>query len=146
MGDQNFTCSIFLTVQVLGKDARVTIDPPVDGRSTFYGNSFNDANAPPKTVDFPFDYTVKLCFHSGSVVDGHKGFKAEISERKNNDYVTSPNYPEDISDETYLDPPQSGYGPDINHCTVRAPAPGRALEMEFYKFDVSTLSLSSLSL
>jgi len=127
----------FLDFNVLGKDARVTIDPPVDGRSTFYGNSFNDANAPPKTVDFPFDYTVRICFYSGSVVDGHKGFKAEISEKKNNDYVTSPNYPEDISDETYDEPPPRGYGPAIHHCTVRAPAGGRALEMEFYQFDLN---------
>jgi len=126
----------FTDFNVLGKDARVTIDPPVDGQRTFYGNSFNAANAPPKTVDFPFDYTVRICFYSGSVVDGHKGFKAEISEKKNNNYVTSPNYPP-ITDETYLDPPPRGYGPAIHHCTVRAPAKGRALEMEFYQFDLN---------
>merc|ERR1711970_283736 len=126
----------FLDFNVLGKDAIVTIDPPVDGQSAFYGNSFNAANAPPKTVDFPFDYTVRICFTSGSVVDGHKGFKAVVSERKNNDYVASPNYPP-ITDETYMDPPPHTYGPAIHHCTVRAPAKGRALEMEFYQFDLN---------
>jgi len=87
-------------------------------------------------VDFPFDYTVRICFYSGSVVDGHKGFKAEISEKKNNDYLASPNYPP-INDENYLDPPPRGYGPAIHHCSVRAPAGGRALEMEFYQFDLN---------
>ena len=122
---------------MLGKDAFVTINPPVNGQAIFRGNSFNSAEAPPKTVDFPFDYTVKICFYSGTVVDGHKGFKAEISERKNNDYVTSPNYPADINDATYMDPAAGGYSPAIHHCTVRAPRPGRALEMEFHQFDVS---------
>merc|ERR1719431_897421 len=127
----------FLDFNVLGDGAFVTIDPPVDGRTIFSGNSFNSANAPPKTVEFPFDYTIRICFYSGAVVDGHKGFKAEISEKKNNEYVASPNYPEDINDETYLDPPPRGYGPAIHHCTVRAPAGGRALEMEFYQFDLN---------
>ena len=90
-------------------------------------------------MDFPFDYTVRICFHSGPVVDGHKGFQAVVSQKKNNNYLASPNYPE-ITDENYLDPPPHGYGPAIHHCTVRAPAKGRALEMEWYQFDVSTLS------
>ena len=122
---------------MLGKDAFVTIDPPVNGQTIFRGNSFNSAEAPPKTVDFPHDHAVKICFYSGSVVDGHKGFHAEITEQKNNDYVTSPNYPADINDATYMDPPAGGYSPAIHHCTARAPRPGRALEMEFHQFDVS---------
>ena len=88
-------------------------------------------------MDFPLDTAVKVCFHSGSVVDGHKGFKALLTEKENNDFVTSPNYPEDISDETFMDPPMGGYSPAIHHCTVRAPAKGRALEMEFHQFDVT---------
>merc|ERR1712243_30143 len=126
----------FLEFNVLGKGANVTIDPPIDGRTTFFGNSFNAANAPPKTVDFPFDYTVRICFHSGPVVDGHKGFQAVVSQKKNNNYLASPNYPE-ITDENYLDPPPHGYGPAIHHCTVRAPAKGRALEIEWYQFDLN---------
>ena len=74
----------------------------MNGQSIFFGNSFNSAKSPPKSVDFPHDYVVKICFYSGLVVVGHKGFNAEITERKNNNYVTSPNYPEDINDETYL--------------------------------------------
>jgi len=127
----------FVEFNVLGKDAFVTIDPPVNGQTIFRGNSFNSAKAPPKTVEFPHDHPVKVCFYSGSVVNGHKGFQAELTERKNNNYVTSPNYPEDISDATYLDPPAGGYSPGIHHCTVRSPQPGRALEMEFYQFDLN---------
>jgi len=127
----------FVDFNVLGKDAFVTIDPPVNGQSKFFGNNFNYKMAPPKTVDFPHDHAVKVCFYSGSVVDGHKGFKAEITERKNNDFVTSPNYPEDINDGTFMDPPPRGYSPAIHHCSVRAPAKGRSLEMEFHQFDIN---------
>lgn len=112
----------------------------MNGQRIFFGNSFNSAKSPPKSVDFPHDYVVKICFYSGLVVVGHKGFKAEITERKNNNYVTSPNYPEDINDATYLNPPPRGYSPGIDHCSVRAPSQDRALEMEFHQFEVNTLS------
>ena len=124
-------------LKVLGRDAYVTIDPPVDGESKYFGNSFNSNRAPPKTIDFPLDYAVKVCFHSGSVVDGHKGFKVELTEKPNTFWVTSPNYPV-ITGENFEDPPKHGYGPALHYCTVRAPPrKGGALEMEFYQFDVS---------
>ena len=126
----------------MGQDAYITIDPPVNGQTKFLGNNFNTAKMPPKSVDFPHDHTVKICFHSGKVVDGHKGFKAKISERENNNFVTSPNYPDDINDAMFLDPPHRGYSPGIHHCSVRAPATGRALEMEFHQFDVSKTILN----
>jgi len=122
---------------VLGKDAFLTIHPPISGRSKFYGNEHNNKHVPPKSIDFPQDTAVKVCFYSGAVVSGHKGFQARVTERENNHYVTSPNYPEDINDETYMDPPPHGYGPHIHHCTVRAPSKGRALHMEFHRFDVN---------
>ena len=125
----------------MGDDAYVLIDPPVNGQAVFYGNTINSAKAPPKTVDFPHDHAVKVCFYSGSVVDGYKGFKAEITEKINNNFVTSPNYPEDINDATFKNPPSRGYGPAIHHCSVRAPTTGLELEMEFYQFDVSMASL-----
>ena len=89
-------------------------------------------------MDFPHDHAVKVCFYSGSLINGHRGFKAEITEKRNNDFVSSPNYPENINDATFKDPPSKGYSPAIHHCTIRAPGPGRALEMEFHQFDVST--------
>ena len=118
----------------------MTIDPPINGQTEFWGNSFNSVKSPPLTVDFPHDKAVKICFKSGSVVNGHKGFKAVMSERQNNDFVTSPNYPEDINDATFMDTPSKGYSPSIHHCTVRAPKEGKALEMEFHQFDVSEIS------
>ena len=121
----------------MGKDAFITIHPPINGQTVFRGNRFNSAKVPPKTVDFPHDQAVKVCFYSGAVVDGNKGFQAEITERRNNNFVTSPNYPENINDATFLDPPPSGYDAAIHHCSVRAPLSGGALEMEFYQFDVS---------
>ena len=50
------------SVKVLGKGAFVTIDPPINGQTIFRGNSFNSAKAPPKTVEFPHDHPVKVCF------------------------------------------------------------------------------------
>merc|ERR1711872_9513 len=127
----------FTDFNVLGRDAYVTIDPPVDGKSKYFGNSFNSNRAPPKTIDFPLDYAVKVCFHSGSVVDGHKGFKVELTEEPNTFWVTSPNYPV-ITGENFEDPPKHGYGPALHYCTVRAPPrKGGALEMEFYQFDIN---------
>ena len=94
-------------------------------------------------MDFPHDHVVKVCFYSGSVINGHKGFKAEISEKRNNVFVTSSNYPDDINDATFMDPPSRGYSPAIHQCSVRAPSAGTALEIEFHQFDVSKASLNS---
>jgi len=127
----------FVDFNVLGKDTFVTIHPPVNGQSKFFGNSFNSKMVPPKTLDFPHDHAVKVCFFSGSVVYGHTGFMAEITERKNNYFVTSPNYPNNINDGTFMDPPPRRYGSGIHHCSVRAPPEGGHLEMEFHQFDLN---------
>jgi hypothetical protein len=41
------------------------LDPPVMGIPTFSGNKFNDAKVPPTIINFPSDFTVKVCFKSG---------------------------------------------------------------------------------
>jgi len=61
----------FHDFDVLGHDAYVTIKPPINGKSKFWGNSFNSANAPPKTISFPCDTAVMICFKSGKIVNGH---------------------------------------------------------------------------
>ena len=79
----------------------------------FFGNSFNSARAPPKVISFPADHAVKICFKSGSIVNGHKGFRAEVTEKVKTLWINFPNYPE-INDENYMEPPPNGYGQDIN--------------------------------
>ena len=120
---------------MLGDDAHISIDPPVSGESKFFGNSFNSAHAPPEIISFPADHAVKICFKSGHLVNGHKGFKAEITERISSNWITSPNYPV-INDDNYLDSPSNGYGTSIHQCWVRSPSTNRALGLEFFHFDV----------
>ena len=84
--------------QVLGEDAHITLKPPVNAVSKYSGNSFNYAEAPPKIISFPADTAVEVCFTSGAVVNGHVGFSAELTETPATDWITSPNYPENIND------------------------------------------------
>ena len=121
--------------KVLGDDAHITIDPPVSGDYKFFGNSFNSAKSPPKVISFPADNAVKMCFKSGPIVNGHKGFRAEMTETIKNPWINSPNYPS-ITDDNYEDPPINGYGPEIHQCWVRSPSLGETLELEFFQFDV----------
>ena len=58
----------------------MAVGPPINNRTKFWGNSFSDANAPPKKSNFPADQTVTVCFKTRPVVDGHKGFEATIME------------------------------------------------------------------
>ena len=121
----------------MGKDAYITIKPPVNGESKYSGNSFNDVMAPPKIIDFQADTAVEICFYSASVVNGHIGFQAEITEKPQIYWITSSNYPEDIDENNYADPPEQGYAARINKCWVRSPSKGNFLELEFFQFDVS---------
>jgi hypothetical protein len=126
-------------VQVLGQDDYISIKPPINGQSRFFGNSFNIAKSPPKIISFPADFPVKICFKTGQIVDGHPGFRAEMSETAKTDWISSPNYPEHITNENFLDPPRQSYGPGISKCWVRSPSIGSSLELEFFQFDVSCL-------
>ena len=55
----------------------------MDTRNRFWGNSFEESSAPPKTIIFPVDETVTVCFQTRpTVLDSHIGFRAEISEIK----------------------------------------------------------------
>eukprot|EP00090_Calanus_glacialis_P006447 TRINITY_DN15016_c0_g1_i2.p1 TRINITY_DN15016_c0_g1~~TRINITY_DN15016_c0_g1_i2.p1 ORF type:complete len:399 (+),score=88.21 TRINITY_DN15016_c0_g1_i2:3-1199(+) len=129
----------FLDFDVLGHDAYITIKPPINGKSKFWGNSFNSENAPPKTIGFPCDTAVMICFHSGKIVNGHKGFSAEIIDKPCTDWISSPNYENDTKDYFTCDetPPQHGYGPDIHHCDVRSPSSnGQTLNLDFCQFDI----------
>ena len=92
--------------------------------------------APPEIINFPADVSVKICFRSGRVVHGHPGFRAELTEKRKTAWITSPNYSEDINDDNYLAAPSRGYGSSISQCWVRSPSKGRALELEFFQFDV----------
>ena len=112
------------------------MNPPVNGLSKFLGNKFNHAEVPPNIINFPIDYTVKICFKSGKVVNGNLGFRAEMSEKRKTTWISSPNYPEDINDNNYMEKPPEKYGPNINHCWIRCPSKGKALELEFVAFDV----------
>jgi len=125
----------FTNFDVLDDDAYITIDPAVGENSKFFGNSFNSARAPPKVINFPADHAVKICFKSGPIVNGHNGFRAEVTQTVKTIWINSPNYPE-INDENYMDPPPNGYGPAIHQCWVRSPSLGRALELEFFQFDI----------
>ena len=92
---------------------------------------------PPKIIIFPTNKVVEICFKSGPVVDGHSGFRADLTEKPETDWVASPNYPEDLGDANYLDPPKHGYDANISQCWVRSPSEGNYLELEFFQFDVS---------
>ena len=92
--------------------------------------------APPKIIDFPANTQVEICFNSAPVVNGHSGFQAEITEKPNTDWITSSNYPEDLNDNNFMDPPEQGYAARINHCWVRAPSKGNFLDLVFFQFDV----------
>ena len=135
--------------QVLGHDAYITIKPPINGKSKFWGNSFNSENAPPKTIGFPCDTAVMICFHSGKIVNGHKGFSAEIIDKPCTDWISSPNYENDTKDYFTCDetPPQHGYGPDIHHCDVMSPSSnGQTLNLDFCQFDVSFYDIGFVDL
>ena len=93
--------------------------------------------APPKIVNFPTETTVKICFRSGQIVHGHSGFRAELKETVETDWITSPNYPDVINSDNFMDRPNKGYAAGISQCWVRSPSKGHNLELNFYQFDVS---------
>ena len=130
--------------QVLGDDDYITIDPPVYGKSKFYGNDHNSKNVPPKVINFQAGVNLKVCVYSSSVTHGHTGFKAKMTETPESLWVVSPNYPEDLpSYHPYLTmAPPSGYGAGIDMCWVRIPSSNRQLEVEFFQFDVSLSNLN----
>jgi hypothetical protein len=110
--------------QVLGRDAYVTINPLINGKSKYWGNSHNPENLPPKTIGFPCDTAVMICFHSGKILNGHKGFNATIIDKPCTKWISSPNY--EIGEKDYFTcddtEPKAGYGPNIHHCDVRSPS------------------------
>ena len=120
----------------MGENDYVTIKPPVNDVSKYFGNNFYPAMLPPKIVNFPVDTSVKICFNSGAVIHGHLGFRAEMTEKPNTDWITSSNYPEDIDYANRLDLPEQGYAAGISQCWVRSPSKGNFLELEFFQFDV----------
>ena len=122
--------------QVLGENDYITIKPPVNGVSKYFGNKYNPAILPPNIVNFPADTSVEICFNSGAVVHGHPGFRAEMTEKPKTDWITSPNYPEDIDYDSSMEPPEQGYAPGISQCWVRSPSEGNFLELEFFQFAV----------
>ena len=122
--------------KVLGHDAYITIDPPINGQSKFWGNSFNSENAPPKTIGFPCDTVVMICFHSEKIVNGHTGFSAEIVDNPCTGWINSPNFNPPVHFYNCNNTPSRGYGPGIHHCDVRA-TKGDSLNLDFCQFDVS---------
>ena len=133
-------CIQCFMIQVLGNDAHVTINPPINGKSRYWGNSHNSENLPPKTIGFPCDTAVMICFHSGKIVNGHKGFSAKIVDKPCTDWISSPNY-ENVKKDYFTcdnEPPPHGYGTGIDHCDVRSPSSnGQTINLDFCQFDVS---------
>ena len=66
----------------------VTISPPINGRSKFWGNNLAAKEAPPSTHIFTMDQTVTVCFKTRPVVDSHKGFSASINEGEPNQKIS----------------------------------------------------------
>ena len=126
-----------LDCQVLGDDNDyITINPPVNGISKYFGNRFRDEKVPPKIINFPRNTAVQICFKSGSIVHGHPGFRAELTEKPTTDWITSPNYPENMNGANSENPPAEGYSAGINQCWVRVPVEGNYWNLEFFQFDV----------
>ena len=120
------------------------IDPPSNGKSKFWRDIFNSENALQKTIGFPCDTAVMICFHSGKIVKGHKGFSAEFIDKPCTPWISSPNNENMTKDYFTCDetPPQQGYGPAIHHCDVRSSAArGQSLNLDFCQFDISSCNI-----
>ena len=115
----------------------VTISPPINGRSTYWGNSLSDSNAPPTSHTFQAEELVTVCLTVPGASDGHKGFKATFSDSTStipslvlgtvlkaaSTSIKSPNYP-------------SNYPANANQCWMQTPTSGNSIDLDFARFDV----------
>ena len=129
----------------------VTLSPPINSRTKFWGNSFSDSNAPPATTTFAVDQIVTVCFKTRLVVDNHKGFSASITDTTTTpttvttsttskpttaqdsvNKFSSPNYP-------------NNFPPNVDDCWVQTPTDGHAVTLTIIDFDVRTFCILNCS-
>ena len=118
----------------------VTVHPPINGISRFWGGKPPPINA---ANIFPTDHIVTICMKTRPKVGKYKGFKARVLDTKQNKVslptetatdvqiisqtpaiITSPNYPQK-------------YPNDVNQCWITTPSKGFAVQFNFTAFDVN---------